>query len=306
MPDIKEIHQDQVLTNIALGYAPQGYIADKIMPRVSVPKKSDKYYVFGKEQFQTPDTIWPTKTAPNAVDYALSTDTFYCIDRALRHGIDDRERDNADAPLNLEREGTELLTEQLMLAREIRVADIVLASASSAQETTLAGNYQWNSGHASSVPITDIRTGIRTIRDAIGRAPNTILMSKAVKDVLEDHSTILDRMKYTNPLYTIEDWLRQQFGFTQVLIGEAMYETANPAQTSSLANVWTDSVCIAYVAPRPGVKTRSFGYQMVWSDLKVWRAREDTINTTWIMAGESVDEKVAATDCLYQIHDTLA
>ena len=310
MPDQNAVHYDTILSNLAQGYENQDYIGDKLMPPVSVGKKSDKYPIWGAEKFQRPRLVRAPSTRPATVDYQLSDGTFYCVARMLDHGIDDDVRDNADKPFDLFRDGTELITEQFLLDRECRVAELALDATqfAAANKATIAGNSQWNSGHADSTPLADIRTGIQAVRAAIGRDPNTLVMSSTVRDILEDHSTILSQMQYTNPLFTIEDFLRQKFGFTQVLTGKAKYDSAHPGQTATLTDVWSDSVLLAYVTPppTPSNKRLTFGYQMVWKKLQVGRLREDMVQTSWIRGTETQDEKITCADAGYLMSDTLA
>lgn len=307
MPTQTEVHYDTILSNIAQGYQNNDYIADLVLPRATVSKKSDKYPVWGTETFQTPRLERAPKTRPATVDYALSDDTFYAVDRMLDHGVDDWERDNADAPFDLFRDGTELITEQFLLAKEIRVATLVLGSGVTTS-TTLSGNYQWNSGNAASVPLTNIATGITAVYDAIGVEPNTMIMSRAVRDCLKEHSTITAKMIYTNPVFTVEDFLKQYFGFDNVLVGKARYQSTNAGQTATLSAVWSDTVLLAYIAPppTPSNKRKTLGYQMVWKPLRISRVREETVQTTWVRGSESQDEKITCATAGYRIIDTLA
>jgi len=41
------VHIDQVLTQISIGYQNLGAVGDVLFPSVKVNKQSDKYYVFG-------------------------------------------------------------------------------------------------------------------------------------------------------------------------------------------------------------------------------------------------------------------
>jgi len=77
------------------------------------------------------------------VDYTLSTASYICLPYALAKAVTDEERKNADVPLQPDVAATEFVTNALLLGREIRVADLVSASANwaySASPTT-----QWSS-----------------------------------------------------------------------------------------------------------------------------------------------------------------
>ena len=42
------LHIDQVLSQMAIGYRPEGFIADMIMPIVDVSKQSDLYVIWSR------------------------------------------------------------------------------------------------------------------------------------------------------------------------------------------------------------------------------------------------------------------
>ena len=45
------VHTDQVLTNISVGWSNVGLVAEQLFPTVKVRKQSDKYYTFGRESW---------------------------------------------------------------------------------------------------------------------------------------------------------------------------------------------------------------------------------------------------------------
>ena len=49
MPTVRDVHIEAPLSAISIAYRNPSYIADQIFPRVSVSKKTDYYWIFGKE-----------------------------------------------------------------------------------------------------------------------------------------------------------------------------------------------------------------------------------------------------------------
>ena len=196
MPTVKDIHQDAVLTNISLQYQNQWFVADLVMPRMPVKKESDLYYIYGKERFAVPNTRRAPKSPYAKVDWTPSSATYTCKEEGLEESTDDRERKNADKPLNLEIDTTELLTDLIALKRETRVATLLTTAANFTNDTTLSGTDQWSNG-ANSDPIDDVQVATLAINAAIGLDPNTMVIPREVYEKLKQHPAILDRIKYS-------------------------------------------------------------------------------------------------------------
>src|SRR6266542_2232566 len=115
------VHIDQVMTNISLGWPNNGLVGGNLFPTVPVRKQSDKYYVFGREAWmaETSDYRAPGTEANEIPGLQLSTEPYYAQEHALQIPITDEERENADPPLAPDRDGTELVTSKIMLGREL-------------------------------------------------------------------------------------------------------------------------------------------------------------------------------------------
>jgi len=130
MPELENVHIDQILTNISIQYRNAAYVGTQIMPIVPVKKKSDIYYIYDSkaDRFRVPFTLRAPKTESRTVDWKVTTDGYVCDEHALNDLIDDIERDNADKPLNLEVDTVEFLTDIVTLGLEMRIKDMLEAS----------------------------------------------------------------------------------------------------------------------------------------------------------------------------------
>src|SRR5690554_4977652 len=126
MPEPNDVHVDQVLTGMSVQYKNASFIANQVLPIVSVKKESDKYFVYDKrDRFAVPNTLRAPKTESKQASWNVDTDTYACEEHALNDLIDDREYANADKPLDVKRDTIENLTDLLLLSQEKRVADLV-------------------------------------------------------------------------------------------------------------------------------------------------------------------------------------
>lgn len=266
MPPTRELHVDQVLTDVSVGYRNAQFIGLEIFKPVPVERQSDKYLVMGKEHYDVrPDRVSPTGVA-NEIEWTLSHDTYYCEGHALRHPIADEARGNNSTGLDLDIRATELVTNGVLLnlerATALKVGDLNTYLPS--QRVTLAGTSQWND-YTNSNPIGDVETAKEAVRQQIGIRPNTLVIGPAVYAQLKWHTKLVDKYKYTQKGVVTQDMLKELFEVDRVLVGEALYNSARPGQATTLADVWGKFAAVLYVPEQPGQLTPAFGYTYEWN-----------------------------------------
>ena len=191
MPLISSVKFDPLLTNISLQFqaAPEGYLADEVLPPVPVQKESAAYWVYDKSRMDAPDSKRAPRSNYNRVDWNVTTDTYLAEQYGLEGEIDDEERTNAASPLDLDVDTTEIVTDMVLNNREVRVAGLVLNTAVVTQNTTLSGANQWND--PASDPLNDIKVGrTTTYAAAPGYTPNTFVIGYLVFESLKMHPDI--------------------------------------------------------------------------------------------------------------------
>jgi hypothetical protein len=278
MPTVQKVHIDKMLTNISIGYTNEQYISDKIFKAVPVAKQSDKYYVHGMEKFRQHDDLRAPGTEANEINWTLSDDQFYTEGHALRTAIPDEEKQNADDIFDLETEGTELITEGVLLNREVDAANLVMNAQNYHTDLRLTmgtgGTFKW-SDYENSNPVMDIHKAKEKLHKKAGIRPNTLIMSEQVMNVLKMHPALLDIIKYVQKGIVTEDLMKTAFGVDNILVGSALKsDVMNPGQVAAngvhqgfdnLDYIWGNSVVLAYIAPKPGRKTVSLGYEFQWN-----------------------------------------
>lgn len=302
---MSDVHQDAILTNVSIKYGNGNAIADIVMPRVKVAKESDKFYKYTRD-FRIPDTHRALGSESKKIGWNVTTDTYFCEEYALHDDVYDRMRANVDNPLDLDVDTTENLTDALIRDREKRVADILFSSTNITNNTTLTGSDQW-SDYAGSDPIGDIETGMRSVREACGKTPNTIVMGTQVMSQLRNHPDLLERIKYTQKGVVTADLLSSLIeGNPRIVVGDLMYDSSQEGDTDSLGYIWGKKVLIAYVEQSPSLRSMSLAYQFYSEDRITRKWREDKIRADRIEVGEVNDEKLVSADCAYLIEDAVA
>lgn len=278
-PSTLDVHVDQALSNISIAYRNENYIADQVFPIVPVKKQSDLYFVFEKSGWFR-DEAGPRGVGARAprVDYFIKRGGPYAaVEYAAAKGVPDEVVDNADNPLAPQREATDFVTEKLLLRLEVDVAGKVFTAANWTNSgAPNSGANSW--GNDTSDPINDVvgPGNVReTLRQAIGRYPNTLVLGAKVFAALKRHPDLLDRVRYTSPTYGIDTgFLQKVFEVEKILIGTAIYDTAKEGAASTLTDVWGNSAWFGYVPPNPGLMTPAAGYVFAWRQRQVNRYRE--------------------------------
>ena len=155
-----------------------------------------------------------------------SDDSYYAEGHALRHPIADEEKQNADAEFDLEADATELVTEGILLNKEIDAANKLLDSNNYHNDLFItlgaSGSPAKWSDYENSDPILDIKRAKEAIHRKSGLRPNVLIISEPVKNVLELHPRLLEVIKYVQRGIVTTDLMAAAFGVDRILVGSAL------------------------------------------------------------------------------------
>jgi hypothetical protein len=278
MPLIAEIHLDAVLTNISQAFKNESLVATSIFPVAPVKKDSDVYYKYDKSNLRPDDTRWAPKTRAREVNWSVTRDGYKTERHALQELIEDDEKENCDSPLDVQTDTTEILTEKLLIRRELNLANMLTSTGNydSDAHPTLAVASQWdNYASAVSDPNADIATIRRTVFKKTFMHVNTIVLPYAVYEVVREHPKVLERIKYTQRAIITPDILADLWDIENVIVAGSGQNTANEGQVDSLSYIWGNNVLAGYVEKSPRLKRPSWGYHIQSQPLMVERFRDD-------------------------------
>ena len=297
----KDVHVDQLLTNVSIGYSNAGYIADQIFPIVPVDKQSDKYLTYDKSHwFRNEAKIRAPGTRSERGGWSYSTDTFFCDRFSYGHEIYDEERDNADVNFQLDSDAAEFATDKILMQREVAFAAGFFTT--SVWGTDKAGGTDFTkwSDYANSTPLVDVSAWVDSIEAGIGREPNRLVMGKQVWTSLKWHPDLIDTIKYTQRAQMTQDLAAALFEIESILIGRAIYTTSpeGTAEASvSYSRIWGKNALLIYVPSVPSLRTPAAGYTFTWRRVPnslryVKRMRDEEREADIIEANAYYDHKV--------------
>lgn len=251
------VHQNQALSNLAIAYRNDDYIADLLVPAVPAPKHADIYYKFDKRNFTSyPDDALAHDGLPNQITRNLATDTYLTEDKGLADRISKNTLDNQDAVLDEFADVTSNVMEGILFKREQRVASLLTTGANYGSNTTSVTAW----GNSQGDPIGDVLAAHRARWN--GRGPGEIngFCSYDMYDTLARHDKLLNLFVYNGRASGLvtSQMIAQVFQLDNLYVGKARHDTANIGQAADYSRIWPDVFGIVRTMKTPSKRNASF------------------------------------------------
>lgn len=270
------LHVNRPLTDMLIKFDPAsiGYMRDTVWPKKPVPKLSNQIRSIAREQMLR---SYNGKTVANGrvtrVDFATGpTDSYNCEVYAFEALLDAIEQENADEELQYQIQKQEAPIHAMNVALERLAIETALRDDSVwTQNTTLAGNLQWDVQGGASNPYADLLTAVRSVSSNAQRKANEISMDHLTWSKVIQHPTVQRMVNFwsNGSIITTEilekmlgDWLEPG----SIHIHRARYNSA----AMGLAEAWK-----SYMGPdvfvgfkdQPGMMSWGYGYRFQWNAL---------------------------------------
>ncbi len=266
-----------LLTNIGLAFMQDQtkYKAASVFPTVPVSLQAGRFNVMNKgDWFRAGQS---TRRAPATetpgIGWTETTATYYCDVYGVHKDLDSQTLANAVPPRDPRRNATRLVTNQILLDREVLFVSSFLRTGVWATDLTGvaaspgSGQFQqWD--QAGSTPIEQIHQHCEDVERLTGYRPNTLVLGPAVKRALVNHAEILDRIKYTQRGIVTDDLLAALFEVDQVVTMRAIKNDAAEGAADAMDFVFDKAALLVYAAANPSLEEPSGGYIFVWNGLE--------------------------------------
>jgi hypothetical protein len=308
------LHVDQHLTNLAINYRPQNFIADQIAPVIPVNKQTDSYPVFSRfEAFAVEDTVRAPGTEAKKITRSVSSAKFDCRNYALGRDITIEDIGNMDEAYRFELgiDATQYLVGKLGLGYEKRVLDLAVTTASVG--SVFVVNSSWSvTGANAGDPVAAIFQLIEYAQSQTGQRPNSMLWGwKAWNATLRNYHmrNFINGVNNGKGLVTREQ-VRSMFEMERLNVSQALWHNANEAQSAvySLSNPIENQLFIYYAPQAASREEPSWFYSFRWGNpalpapFVVERHPYDSRKKVeTIEAGYYQDERVVGTDYGYRM-----
>ena len=287
MPTSNQVHIDVGLTDCSVRFRNGKFVAEDFLRPKIVDKISNKIWVYGKESFNIVNDLRSPGTRGVQTDWTLSTIPYISAEHSQIGSIADEDRSNADAPLSLEVDTTEYLTEKIQLRLEYDAAAIFTDStyydSALYENLAAAGNVKWSDPNSD--PIGDIETAKALVLTSCGQEPNVMLLGHRVKIALKTHPKIIERVKYGGMAMSggkvTDQMLAELFDLDEILDAKPVYNSAASTATPVLSYIWGDNAILAVRPAAFGLKTLGLG--------AIIRLSGYRLTETWRQAPEKAD-----------------
>lgn len=305
--NINDYIVDQVLTDMSVGYVNQEVIYSQLMPTLEVNQKTGYYYVFNKNNFRIEDSRRGELARANRIGFGFTKASYGpLVEHSLEEAIEWEVVASYPSEMDCYADATADVSDNLELALEKEVADLVTATATITNNITLAGQDQF-SDFANSDPFAVIQTGIDSVVTKGMVMPNTISMGYQVWSKLKNHPDLLGRLSVAAVRTLTLAMFTELFEMQKTIVGKAMYNTAKEGQAASMSFVWGKDILISYVAPTVKRKQITLGYILRLKGARIVdRWGEVQVKSDFVRATDNYEAKVISTDAAYLIKNAIA
>lgn len=303
-------HTNGALANFASAYSNSKFIADLVCPVIPVDKESDTFYKRLRKDVETAlDAKLGARGSMNEASYDLDDDTYQVNGYGLKEAVDYSLQTNADAPIDPKRWATQNVMQRLMLAREIRVADLIMSAGSWAASNTSAAGDPWTDA-TNGTPVDDILTAQEAIPSDGEESRLVGVCSLEVFHALRKHPQVRDlHGMETGQLKAAQ--LADYLELDELHVSRVFKNTANTGQTRSSSRVWSATAFAIVQVPTQLMSTQQQVFAVTFRknqpaggaiNVREWHEPAEGYNGTDFVAAEHKDdEKVIQDDQGYLI-----
>lgn len=260
MPFNSQLHVDTLLSNVSVKYSNNDFIAMKVFPEVQVKKDSDLFRIYDRD-WRLPDTLRANKGLANTRYFEVSTATYVLEDHAIKDYISEDDVDNYDQA-DLRADTVEDLTDVILRRLEKSVADLFTKTSWSLTVSLATANL-WSADTTVSNPIPIVDTAATTVLANAGLAPNYAILPRQGFVYVKNHTSVLDRIKYTQGPQNedaTKGMIAALFGVNELLVPASSYDTAHKGYGPSITSIWPSHCFVGYKPAKAGPKQASAGY----------------------------------------------
>ncbi len=268
--DYSALHIQQALTQMSVGYENGQFIAENIYPVIPSDFPSDDYWQFGLEKFNVYNDAYTPGTTMGELMWSANPATFTCRGHGIRGWYPAIAPSAADQVIDLDVETTENVSEAIDLVQEVQLLNTLITALNPVDLSANGGAQQFDNNDFD--PVTFIDQQKEVIAAQIGKTPNTLVLGRKAYRGLRNNYNLLKRVSTGGVTIDVgpKDMLKaadlaQKFDLKEVIVGEAMYNTAPLGSAPTLQYVWSDYALLFYKEPTPGRRKVSLGYTFRWN-----------------------------------------
>lgn len=267
----EKYYTDQALTNVAAQRKKPTFVAQRLMPALTVTKMTGKFWKLDPNDSRL--ILQDTKRAPAGKPKPLytdepSSDTYTIEEHASSDVLPDSYKAQMDAALTSEANKVERIVDYLDLLKEYTM----LSKLSSGLTNASAPSTKFDDYTVTTFdPIKWITDLFATIEDAVGATPTVLAMDAKVGRALIQHPAVKERAvsvlppaQFNNGLRTIELLLAAVLGLEEVMLASgSVRNTAAKKGTKTIVRNWSDNMVLGF-RENPSLEYSGMGLHFVY------------------------------------------
>jgi hypothetical protein len=308
----RDAHVSAALSDFASSYVNAQFIADEVSPVLIVEKEADSFWKRSRiDQATIVNDRVGARSAINEINYEVEEATYNTIGRGLKHPIPESLRLNADPALNVQQIGTATVMQYIKLAREDRVATLLMTAGNWASGNTGAAGAVWTDD-VDGAPIDDMHTALEAIPFNGEDVRVLGVCSDLVWNDLSIHPQVMSLRGGGNTSGgpVTSDELAKFLGIDGFCVSKVHKNTANLGVTASYSRVWGTNTFAFVVVPKQLMSTEQMAFSVTFRAnlpgssqgmrARQWHDPAQGIGGTDFVAVElKDDEKVVQNDAGY-------
>lgn len=255
---------DPLLTNVSSMYQAEGCVADTLLPVLKSAQYTGKLGAYGKAHLRIENTVVGGKGKYRQVESIVRTTSSFEIEgHGLTGIVTKQDYRNVIEPFDAEADESTGISSILLLEKEKGLADALSDTAVLTQNQTLSGGSQF-SDYSNSDVVSIINAAKKAIRDGSGAVANTVILEYYVAQVLRYHPQLLDLLgfKFARPGGLADSELAKALDIPNIVIPNAMYNSAKEGQTDVMTPVWGKHIVLAQIPKTAAKRQISLGYNI--------------------------------------------
>lgn len=277
-PTIQDVHFNQTLTNFSVSWISDNtkYASGQNgFPTVPVLHKSDNYWRFEKADLLR-SAMRPRAIGSEAAEAGYSVDPnslYVCKNWALKMVIADDKRRNADPAIDLDRNATNFLSDQMLRAQEQDFYAKYMHAGVWGIDYIIPSNLYWDL--AGSTPIKTMRAQIVQAESQSGYPVDTMVIGKRVWAALQDNADFISRVNFgtpapagqaPNPSQVTLELLAMVLGLKRVIVASAAQCTSQKGVTPRTYDfISGKDALLIYAPPTAQLEEPTAGAKFVWT-----------------------------------------
>ncbi len=304
-----QIHIDAYLTSWSEGFIQdaRNFISPFATTNIPVVHQSNKYVKYPRGYFWRDQMhVRPLGGRPAQVDYKIESGNYYAEEWALEHTVDDRQRANVDAPINLDQNAVNLLTQQQLIRADRLWVQNFWAPSIWTMEAE--GGVDFTPfDQPNSDPVAVIDEWSTMMMQSTGMKPNVLIIGANVYAALRSNASIKDSIKYTQRAVVTTDILASLFDVQRVVVARSVYNAAAEGVTDDFEFIADpDSMLLLYIEPTATLDSPTAIARFAWTNLipgsmnqyggVITRGRDERAYTDWFHNRAAFDMKIVSED----------